>query len=448
MSMRKIICAFLALMLLIVTCAATLADDLDLQAQLDAANARIEALEAEVELYRPYYEAQIVAEYGEGGIVWLADAQAAYDSEVARYTSYGYSIDGYESYIKQGVLQNLVEQAILKAKAEELGLTELSEDDMAEVEASADEIFNQYVDNYSQYFAAEGASEEETRQATIDYLAGAGLTREVLVEELKESHWDDALYKYVIDGVEVSDEEIQAAYEKMVTDAEASYAASDNAYNTDRMNGELIVWNPEGYRSVTHVLIKFDDEQASRYRTLQGDLSTYQAELDALDTEPAEGEERRSREDIEADIAATSVELDDLYAALLPRAEEVIAAFEGGADFGDLIDQYGEDPGMNDPDTRAQGYAVAANSTTWDQAFTDGAMSIEAVGGISGPVYGMNGIHIIYYQADITPGAVPFEDIAETVAAMALEDKVSETYDAQADAWIQEAAPVYHYERF
>ena len=448
MSIRKIICALLALVMLITACAATLADDLDLQAKLDAANQRIEELEAEVELYRPFYEAQILAEFGDGGIVWLADAQAAYDEEVNYYTNAGYSISGYESYIKRGVLQNLVRQAILEAKAEELGLKALSEADLEELGANADDILNQYVEAYSQYFATEGASDEETRQATLEYLASAGLTKEVLIDELSSDRWSDALYQYAIDGVAVTDEEVRARYEQLVADGEASYANSDYSYNSDRMNGELIAWNPEGYRSVTHVLVKFDSDQTSQYKALQSSLSTYQKELEALDTEPAEGEERRDRGDIEADIAATSVELDALYAALLPRAEAVIEAFNGGADFGALIDEYGEDPGMDDPQTRADGYAVAANSTTWDQAFTDGAMSIEAVGGISGPVYGANGIHIIYYQSDITPGPVPFEDIAETVSAMALEQKVSDTYNSQVEAWIEEAAPVYHYDRF
>ena len=54
-------------------------------------------------------------------------------------------------------------------------------------------------------------------------------------------------------------------------------------------------------------------------------------------------------------------------------------------------------------------------------------MSISEVGQISEPVYGSYGIHIIYYMADITPGAVAFEEIAEGVEAEALEAKISES---------------------
>ncbi len=95
-----------------------------------------------------------------------------------------------------------------------------------------------------------------------------------------------------------------------------------------------------------------------------------------------------------------------------------------------------------------QGYVVSANSTTWEKAFTDGAMAISKVGQISKPVRGSNGIHVIYYMGDITPGPVPFEDISEEVSKQALADKVSDTYDKQVAAWIEEAAPVYYSDRF
>ena len=94
------------------------------------------------------------------------------------------------------------------------------------------------------------------------------------------------------------------------------------------------------------------------------------------------------------------------------------------------------------------GYAVAADSTAWDPAFTEGAMSIAEVGQISAPVYGSYGIHIIYYLADITPGAVPFEELREEAESNALQDKLTDTYQAQIDAWVEEANPVYHADRF
>ena len=505
MNMKKLLCMVLAMLLAL--SALALAEDGDLQAQLDAANARIAELEAEVELYRPYYERQIVAEYGDGGIIWLDDAMAEYEAAASAYTQYGLSIDDYADYVKQSILENLVQQAVLDEKAAELGLNELDEEAQANLEAEAAENFETYITTYTSYFAEEGATEEEAREQTIAALEQYGMTLDTLVEQLRDSYVSEQLFNHVTEGVTVDEAEIQAAYEAMVSANETDFA-DDRAYNNARNNGETIAWNPEGYRAVKHVLVKFDDDQAASYSALQSTLSSLNAEMEALDapaeeteeaeaddaeaeteaddaeaeteaddaeaeteaddaetetetddaeaeteTDDAEAEteeeaEPRTREEIQADIAQVAMETEALYSQLLPKAQEVIDAFEGGADFDSLMEQYGEDPGMQREPNATIGYAVAETSTTWEEAFTEGAMSIDAVGQISAPVYGSNGIHIIYYMADIVPGAVPFEEIAAEAEASALDTKVNDTYNAQVAAWVEEAAPVYHIDHF
>lgn len=434
----------------------------DLQAQLDAANARIAELEAEVAKYLPYYEAQIVAEYGEDGIIWKEDAQAMYDQQAAYLSQYGISVDAYADQVKASVLETMVEEAVLDAKTAELGLDQLDEETMAALEASAAETLDMYVEYYKSNFAAEGADDEQVKADTLAYLEANGVTLQSLVDNLVANKLSEDLHEYITRDVTVDDAEIQAAYEAMVEDDEASYA-DDRAYNNARSSGTAIAWNPEGYRAVKHVLVKFSDEQAAQYSELQSTLSSLNDELAALEetSEDAaeeaieadaeageEPEQSRTREQIQADIGAVGVEIEALYSTLLPRAQEVIDAFNGGADFEDLIAQYGEDPGMTREPTASQGYAVAENSTAWDPAFTEGAMSIDEVGGISEPVYGQYGIHIIWYMSDITPGPVPFEDVAEAAEEKALDEKIAQTYADQVAAWVEEAAPVYHADRF
>ena len=460
MNLKKFLCMVMAMLL--ATGAFALAETDDVQAQLDAANERIAQLEAEVELYRPYYEQQIVAEYGEGGIIWREDAMAEYEAAASAYSQYGLSIDTYADAVKQDILTSLVQQAVLKDKAAELGLDQLDDEARANLEAEAAENYETYIENYKSYFAAEDASDEDARAQTIAAMEQYGLTQDVLVQQMLDSYVDEQLHSYVTADVAATDEDIQAKYDELVAYGEEHYT-DDRAYNTARNGGEIVAWNPEGYRAVKHVLIKFDDEQSQQYSSLQSTLSSLNDELEALDNpqeetadetadetdaEDAEAETPRTREEIQADIGRIGTELEALYSQLLPRAQQVIDEFEGGADFESLIEKYNEDPGMQNEPTASQGYAVAAESTTWDPAFTEGAMSIEAVGGISGPINGQNGVHIIYYLSDITPGAVPFEDIADAVTAAAQEDKVNDTYDAQVAAWVEEANPVYHMDRF
>ena len=456
MNLKKTLCTLLALVLAFGAMA--LAEGDDLQAQLDAANARIAELEAEVELYKPYYEQQIVAEYGEGGLIWREDAQLEYESAASAYAQYGLNVDDYADQIKQSILETLVRDAVLADKAEEMGLAELDETAQADLAAEAAETFESYVEGYKGYFASEDATDEEAREQTIAQLEAYGLTQETLLKQMTDNYVDEQLYNTITADVAVTDEEIHAAYDEMVASNQEDFA-SDYTYNTTRDGGEVIAWNPEGYRAVKHVLIKFDDDQAQQYSALQSTLDSLNKELEALDAsteepEEAEGTESepeeapRSREEIQSDIGQIAAEIEVLYAQLLPDAQKVIDEFEAGADFDSLIEKYGKDPGMQNEPTATNGYAVAADSTTWDPAFTEGAMSIAEPGQISGAVYGKNGIHIIYYMSDITPGAVPFEEVAETAEANALSEKADAAYNAQVDAWIEEAAPVYHVDRF
>ena len=475
MNMKKLICMALALAMLCLSGLTALAEGDDLQAQLDAANARIAELEAEVELYKPFYENQIVAEYGDGGIIWKEQADAEYAAASEAYAQYGLNIDDYAADIKQDILQTLVRHAILDDKAAALGLDQMDDAARADLEEKAREQFETYVETYKSYFAAEDADEETAREQTIAAMENYGLTQDALTEQMLESYVDEQLHNYVTKDVTVTDEEIQAEYQKMVEDDEAAYSDDDYSYNNARNSGATIAWNPEGYRAVKHVLIQFDEDQSTKYGELESRLNELKDEKEAVENpvedgaEGAEGEEAvdengldiqdsaatpeptaqpRSLDEIEADIASVTAEMEALHTELLPQAMQVIDEFNDGADFDSLIEKYNTDPGMTNEPVATQGYAVSTDSTTWDAAFTEGAMSIAEVGQISAPVYSDFGIHIIYYLSDITPGAVPFEELAEKVRTNALEDKISDTYEAQVNAWVEEANPVYHVDRF
>ena len=482
MMIRKVLCLVLALAL----CGAMAfaEEDGDLQAQLDAANERIAELEAQVELYQPYYDAQVIVEY-DGGVVFLDDILEQYagvDSQFSSYYGASLADYGYDTVYKQMIAEMLLQNAVLEAKAAELGLDQLDDETMAGLTEEAATNFESYVTSVWDYFASDDLTDEEIREDCVAYLESMGYTEDALLETLIDNYVSEQLYNYITADVTVTEEDIQAAFDELVAEQEASFA-DDSTYNTSRNNGDTIVWNPEGYRMVRHVLIKFTDDQATRYSELQDTLDTLNEELEALQTaaeeaaaatdestteatdetapeataeatdettgETAEATEApaRTEEEINAEIADVEAELTALYEELLPTAQEVIDAFNSGTSFSDLIDQYNEDPGMENEPTATNGYAVSANSTAWDPAFTEGAMSIESIGEISEPVYGQNGIHIIYYDSDIPAGAVDLESVRAEIEESALNTKLNDTYDNTLAEWVEAVNPVYHYDR-
>lgn len=503
MMIRKVLCLVLALAL----CGAMAfaEEGGDLQAQLDAANERIAELEAQVELYQPYYDAQVIVEY-DGGVVFLDDILEQYadvDSQFSSYYGASLADYGYDTVYKQMIAEMLLQNAVLEAKAAELGLDQLDDETMAGLTEEAATNFESYVTSVWDYFASDDLTDEEIREDCVAYLESMGYTEDALLETLIDNYVSEQLYNYITADVTVTEEDIQAAFDELVAEQEASFA-DDSTYNTSRNNGDTIVWNPEGYRMVRHVLIKFTDDQATRYSELQDTLDTLNEELEALQTaaeetaaatdettteatgetaeataeatdeaaettsetaeataeaadeaaaettgETAEATEApaRTEEEINAEIADVEAELTALYEELLPTAQEVIDAFNSGTSFSDLIDQYNEDPGMENEPTATNGYAVSANSTAWDPAFTEGAMSIESIGEISEPVYGQNGIHIIYYDSDIPAGAVDLESVRAEIEESALNTKLNDTYDNTLAEWVEAVNPVYHYDR-
>ena len=408
--------------------------------------------------------------------------QEAYDSVCAQYASYGLDLAAYgmEDTVKMDLLASAVEDAVIKAKATELGLDQFDEATMADFEASADAMMQSYVEYYVSYFYPEATEITDDMRAEAEaYWASTGFSREAYAEALRNDAINAAVYDYITGDVTISDEEVQAAYEALIAKDQERYA-NDNSYYNDITSGATIAWNPEGYRTVKHVLIGFNDEQTARYNDLQSQLTSLNAEREAIlaaepaedvavaeptesteaaeAVEPAEAAEvaepaeatapMRTLEEVDADIAACNAELDALYGELLPTAEEVVAAFNAGTSFDELIAQYNQDPGMTTEPLASFGYPVSAASTIFDPAFTAGAMSIAEVGQISEPVRGMYGIHVIYYLSDITPGAVALDEIRDEVAQLALDDKIAATYNEQVAAWVEEANVEYFYANF
>ena len=453
--LKKLICLFLAL-----ACLGTLA----FAETTEDPEARIAELEALVELYKPYYDAQVIVEY-DGGVIFLDDVLEEYSYYEQMY-SQSYGIDlatyGLDTQVKQQAAQYLMEEAVKHMKAAELGLDALDETTTADLTAQADEMWESYIQSIAEQMKTDEQTVEDVRDDAIAYLQNLGYTQESLLEDLKHNYIEDKLYETVTADVTVTDEDIQAAYEEKIASDKESYT-SDTAYNSARNSGTTIAWNPEGYRAVKHVLIKFDDDQSTRYSDLTSQLNNLNEALEealnpaetaeATDSaeataEPAAEETvERTAEEIQADIDSVQAELDALYEELMPTAQEVVDKFNAGESFESLIETYNGDPGMTSEPIKSQGYAVKADSTAYDAAFTEGAMSIAELGGISEPVKGAYGIYVIHYFADIPAGEVPLDDIREALSSSLLDTKISETFTNAVAEWTDALHPVYHYDR-
>ena len=104
------------------------------------------------------------------------------------------------------------------------------------------------------------------------------------------------------------------------------------------------------------------------------------------------------------------------YAAIQPTVDEVLEKIDAGEDFDALIEQYGQDPGMETSPAKEDGYPVSADSTNWVTEFRDAAMALENVA-IDIRIGSEYGIHIIKYVSDAAEGEVGLDAVREALEA-------------------------------
>ena len=188
-----------------------------------------------------------------------------------------------------------------------------------------------------------------------------------------------------------------------------------------------MVYNPEGYRTFKQVLIPFEMEDGMRVEEIL-------AELESPDVDAQRAEELNG-------------ELDTLYAKLEPTAEEVLDRVAEGVDFDSLIAEYGDDPEYELESVQRDGYYISAASTTYDPAVKEAALALASPGDVSQePVRTAEGLHVLYFSAEVPAGPVPLEDVRAALEAEARESLRDEAYETQLAQWVEEAGVTYHRE--
>jgi len=417
-------------------------------------------------------------------------SQIAYqlDYMAYMYSMYGMSYDPTaEANIAEAqaaVIDGLVEEAVREAKAKELGLDQLTEEEQAELQTTVDDTVAEYREYVNNFYITDETLEGEALEAEIDRLcAEMGVDAETVTESETLYYIQNKLYEHVIADVAVTEEEIQAEYDANVAAEQETYASSLSDYGYSVNNGTTVYYRPAGYRMVKQILVKFSDEDQAAIDEANTAVTEAQAASSAALTaltdlgveepvtlssqvsvtlDPATGELVEAvasfAEEQTEEVAAAAQELavanayaiycEDKVAELTAaafanidaEADDVLAQLEAGADWDALMAEKTEDPGMQgDTDTAKNGYAVCDGYVYFDEAFTAAAMGIPEVGQWSPKTEGSYGYYIIYYASEVAEGAVALEDVREELSAELLATKQNTVYTEQVAAWVEAA---------
>lgn len=356
----------------------------------------------------------------------------------------------------QTVVTSLVRQEIMKKKIRDLGFDKFSQEEEDSFVLEANKQWEQSIGNYAAYLQSadtEEAKAEAIAQAEAAYLA-EGITKEVVLEDVRNSASFDRLNDYLLAGYEPSEEEINAMFNEVGAVYKKTYENDLAQYEYMTMySGQTSWYTPEGYRGIIHILLSVDDALLQKYQTLSAALEEQTqtqevpVEEDAVATEAPE-----TTPETQAEAPVTQEMVDLARQAILDsRKADIDMIYERlgrGESFLDLIKEYGTDPGMTQENNLAEGYPVNAQSIVYDPAFTQAAFSekMKAVGDVSDPAVGTYGIHILQYLRDIPSGLIMTDAIHQEIEDYLLTQKQNEIYSKSFETWSAQETVVYNQE--
>ena len=353
-------------------------------------------------------ESVVVAEFN-GGNVMSDEVGRAYEEQLATYMFDGYTEEEISGELLDGVLEELATGKILYAQAQAMGVSEPSAEDENEIARRAQENYDEEVRAMEDSIREAGMTDEEARAAAMQELEeDEGVTYETTLAACRNDWWMGKLYDETVKNVTVTDAQVETDYNARVAEQKEAFEANAEDYEIAQMSGDLIVYHLPERRLIGELLIGFEED-----------------DLEAV---------------LELTENGSTAKLDGYYAAPEKTAQEALTELKSGAAFEDVRKKY-------DPTSVGMYVSVSTDSKLWSKKLLDAAMALEKPGDISEPVRVENGVAILYYAGDVTPGAVPLDTVKEEISEELLTTAQYEAYTKQVQAWIKDANVKYYPER-
>ena len=381
------------------------------------------------------------------------------------YSMYGYSFDRKDpssiASAQDTAINSMIEEAVSNQKIVEYGLDQFTDEELAAMNQTVNDTYAGYIDTVkTQYFAETELTGEELDAAIEAKMLEIGYnSRESLLEQEKKTEELAKLRELVVKDITVSEDEISAEYNDGLSQQMTAYASDPTQYASDLSAGQIIYFQPHGYRYVKNLLIMLSDEDRTQLNTLstqisdnQTTLTSIQDAIAALPEDPATDTEdqAKTREELTAQVDTLNTEIETLtaqldeltasaYGAIEPTVNMVEEKIKAGEDFDALIEEYGEDTGMTVEPQKSQGYLVCEGITTYVEVFVNEAMALQSVGDISQPFRSGYGVHILQYASDLDGGKVPLSSVHDKLAEQLMTQKQDTVYSETLSQWITEA---------
>jgi|GEM_PF-1777063 len=368
-----------------------------------------------------------------GEALYNTDVMPLFEQYANLYAMYGITDPEDLEMLKHDIIDYFIMDMVMNQQARAKGLDSLTPQEQADLSAQAVEMFEGEIASYMDYFLSmdEEMTEEEARAAVIAEFDGEGYNLAAIEDHLLQTLIHDRLFEAITGGIILTDEVLEAHYQSHLEADRERFSGEEGAMEFEyaMLDGESPLYMPEGYRTVKHILLQPEGNDGWLQESLEYELSDINM---AIENDVATDEQIARKPEVEAELQA----IEERFQA---QVDDVISRLAAGEDFFALMDQFGQDPGMQEEPTRTTGYFVSAQTTTFDAVFVEAAMALENICDISPPARGFHGFYIIRYQSDVTPGPVPLDSIREEFTAEASTHLREGAFDDAIAQWMSEA---------
>ena len=309
---------------------------------------------------------------------------------------------------RANIINYLINEKIIFAKAKELGLYDLTDEEMNAVEQEYNDLVDEQVEYFgsnADYGTEESVSDEEKAQRGgelfDEYLADCGLDRDDLLMWQVSAKITEKVQAEVTKDVTTEYSEAQEKFDSYVESIKQLYADDPSEYETGSYSA---FWVPEGSRRIKHILLGFSDTLTDEIKSCRenGD----DAGADKLRAQQAEN--------------------------MAVQINEVMEQIEQGVSFDDLITQYSAD--LTGSSMNPDGYLLVPDGTSFMTEFQQAAFEMENVGDITTCITDY-GVHIMLYAADAEVTDEEIKSYVDYIYETLSEGKAENAFSEMLNTW-------------
>lgn len=340
----------------------------------------------------------------------------------------------YAQYYRQNIIDMLTNEKLIMKKASELGLDQLSEEEMKTVEETYQKNLDDWYASYETKAkealgistdTTSGADDsandekilEKEKELFTEYISSFGLSEETFLKWQTNTAIQKKVNDYLVKDITVTDAEVEDYITKLTKEAKDTYEKSVSQYASDSEYQK--VWIPDDARRIKYIVVSIPSSDYAEINAARNESGADDAEIDKM--------------------------RDEKLAEIKSKAETALEkATADGADFDAVIKEYSS---AYSEDTAGQTTLVLNNKEGLSEALYNGVFDLKNPGDVSGLIPTDGGYYIIKYDSKATVTDEQLTEYKATVKDELLSSRQSETTNSAIEEWRNAVGYEYDYDK-